>query len=343
MIHIRKPHHEPIVAPERLDVDAGLLADARRGGHGPWRVDAPAARREHADPPVAELIADPLDDDRRGIGQGAGGGDLVAEVLQQVLGGACIEIVLAREPIDGGRRRHANEVAHQRADGEPEFQRPSRPVALPERHFSRLARSRRDEHPVVRDLLDAPRGGAEDEGLADLRLEDHFLVELADASGARAGAEEEDAVEPAIGNRAAVRDRDALRPVARDDRTRDPIPCDARAQLGELVGRVAAGQHVEDAVEGGASELRKRGGAPERREQLVDVPRVHRGHRHDLLRDDVERVAGVARRFDGAVVHGLRDRRRRDEVAAELREDDALAHRVDLMSGTADALEAAGH
>jgi hypothetical protein len=33
----------------------------------------------------------------------------------------------------------------------------------------------------VRDVLDAPRRGAEQEHLADARLEHHLLVELADA------------------------------------------------------------------------------------------------------------------------------------------------------------------
>ena len=65
----------------------------------------------------------------------------------------------------------------------------------------------------MRDLLDAPRRGAERERLADLGLEDHLFVELADAHRP-IGAGEEHAVEPAIGNRAGVGDRDALRAVA---------------------------------------------------------------------------------------------------------------------------------
>ena len=78
------------------------------------------------------------------------------------------------------------------------------------------------------------------------------------------------------------------------------------------------------------------------REQLVDVPVVHRRHRHDLLRDDVERVAGIAGRFDRAVVHRLRDGGAGDQIAAELREDDAFADGVRLVAAAADALQAAG-
>ena len=65
-------------------------------------------------------------------------------------------------------------------------------------------------------------------------------------------------------------------------------------------------------------------------------------HRDDLLRDDVERVARIARRLDGAVVHRLRDGGARHEIAAELREDHAFADRVDLMAAASDALQPAG-
>ncbi len=61
---VREAHHEPVVRPERLDVDAELAADLGGDGHAPGRVDAPAARRQHTDAPVAELVADALDDDR---------------------------------------------------------------------------------------------------------------------------------------------------------------------------------------------------------------------------------------------------------------------------------------
>ena len=99
----------------------------------------------------------------------------------------------------------------------PELQRPAGGVRLPERHLARLPGRGGDEHPVVRDLLDAPRRGAEQEGLADAALEHHLLVQLADARrcGPRSP-DEEHAVEAAIGNRAAVDDGDALRAFARD-------------------------------------------------------------------------------------------------------------------------------
>jgi hypothetical protein len=82
--------------------------------------------------------------------------------------------------------------------------------------------------------------------------------------------------------------------------------------------------------------------AAHRGEQIVHVPGVGRRHRDDLLGDDVERVPRVARGLDGSLVHRLGYGRAGDQIAAELREDDALAHCVRLMAAAPDSLEAAG-
>ena len=55
-----------------------------------------------------------------------------------------------------------------------------RGVALPERHPADLARRRRHQHPVVGDVLDAPRRRTEEEHVTHARLVDHLLVEFAD-------------------------------------------------------------------------------------------------------------------------------------------------------------------
>ena len=217
------------------------------------------------------------------------------------------------------------------------------PIALPERHLSGLARRRRHDDAVVRDLLDPPGGSAEDERFAGAALEHHLFVELADASGAFRRAEQEHAEQPSIGNRSAVRHRDALRPFTGDDRSADPVPGHAGSQLGELVGRVAARQHVQHAFEGAPRQFGEGRRAPDRVEEIVDAPLVHGGHRDDLLREDVQRIPGITRRLDRAVVHRLGDRGARDQIAAELGKDHACAHRVDLVPAAADALQSAGH
>ena len=304
-------------------------------------MDAAAERRQQADAPVAELVEAALDDDRAVVRDGAGGG-LVVEIAQHRFGRGGVEIVLADETIDGRAARHAAQLAHELADRVAEFDRASGLVAVPERHLARFAGRRRDQDPVVRDLFDAPGRGAERERLADLRLEHHLLVELADA-GRPIRAGQEDAVQPAIGNRAGVGDRHALGAFASFDHVADAIPGDARPQLRELVGRIASRQHVEDALERAAAQVGKRRRPPDEREEVVHRPGVARRDGDDLLREHVERVARIARRFDRAVVHRPGDGGAGHEVAAELGKDDAFADGAGLVAGAADALQAAGH
>ena len=66
------------------------------------------------------------------------------------------------------------------------------------------------------------------------------------------------------------------------------------------------------------------------------------GHRDDLLRQHVERIARIARGLDLALVHRARDGGAGHQIAAELRKDDAFADGARLMAGAADALQAAG-
>ena len=143
LVCFRHAHHEPVVAPHRLDVEAALAAEARDDGEAPGDEHAPAERREDADAPVAELVAAALDDDRAVIGNDAGGGTLIGEVLQEVW----------RPPSDRDRvaargDRSRDQVAARVSS------RPSLPiatpsstgtaghVALPERHLAGLARRR---------------------------------------------------------------------------------------------------------------------------------------------------------------------------------------------------------
>src|SRR5581483_1541289 len=105
------------------------------------------------------------------------------------------------------------------------------------------------------DLLDPPRGGAEQERLPGTRLVAHLLVELADATAA---VDEVHAEEPAIGDGAGVRDREAAGSLTAADHAGAAVPDDPRPELGELVRRVAAGQHVEHVLELHARELGER-------------------------------------------------------------------------------------
>ncbi len=220
---------------------------------------------------------------------------------------------------------------------------PSLLVALPERQLAGLTGGRGDEDTVVGDVLDAPRRRAEGEDVTDAGLVDHLLVELADpATGPFPGGEEH-GIQPPVGDGAAARHREALGTPAARERVGDAVPDDARAQLGELVGGVAAGEHVERRLEDRA---RQRGEARRPVDERLDVgdgPVVHGAHGDDLLGEHVDGVGRDAQRLDGAGAHALDDDGGLHEVAAELREHDALAHGADLVARAADALQAARH
>ena len=171
---------------------------------------------------------------------------------------------------------------------------------------------------------------------------DHLLVEFADAPARGPGlAGHEHAEQAAVRDRAAAGDRDDSRVAAALDRVGHPVPDDPRLEFGEFVGRVGAGEHPEHAFEDLAGERLVRRRAGDRREEVVDGPAVHHGHGHELLGQDIERVARDLGRLDGAFVHPPGDDGAFEQVAAVLREDDALARGPDLVAGPPDALEAA--
>src|SRR6266704_1172569 len=138
--------------------------------------------------------------------------------------------------------RERNELARCLADRLAELVRTADTFALPERHGAGHARSRRDEDAVARDLLDPPGRRAEQERLAGPRLVDHLLVELADTAAA---VDEIHAEKTAIRNRPGIRHRQPAGTAATTDDAGGAIPDDARPELGELVGRITPGKHVE--------------------------------------------------------------------------------------------------
>ncbi len=169
-----------------------------------------------------------------------------------------------------GGARHVAELADEGADAAAELERAAGLVAVPEGHLAGLAGRGRDEDAVVGDLVDAPGGGAEDEGVAGARSRRPSLRRARRRGWAWLRvAGEEDAVEAAVGDGAAVEDGDRLDALARRDPVAGAVPGDARAELGELVGGIAAGEHVEHAVEDRGAERGEGGGAADEREERV--------------------------------------------------------------------------
>jgi hypothetical protein len=341
VIAFRHPHDEPIVAPHHFGIDAAFVAQARRDGHGPRRVHPAAEGGEHRDAPVAELVGRTFDEDGAIVGDGVHRPELVVEILKQVLGGEAIQPVFALQSRQGCVGGVGAEIPHQLADGAAQLDRPARALAFPERHLARLPWRGRHEHAIVGDLFDAPRGRAEQEGFAGARFEDHLLVELTDARDVAFRAREEHAVEAPVRDRACVGDGHALGALPRDHRAVDAVPGDARPQLRELVRGITARQHVEHALEDPPAQVRVRRRAPDGGEELVHRPAVHRRHGDDLLGQHVEGIARIPRWLDQALGHRPGHGSAGQQVAAELREDDAGAGFADAVPGPADALQSA--
>ena len=305
--------------------------------HGAW-TRPPNGVRMH-EPPVAELVAEALDDDppvgragrpsprARPRGRRAGSRRRSSSRSWRLAERASAAVARPFAP----RARSASTSPTKAPSARPSSI--GRPTASPCQNGSLPGTPgrRADGHPVVADLLDPPAARAEHDDVAvhpGPQLVDHLLVELADAPAGRPGlARQEHAEQAAVRDRAAAGDGDDPGVAPALDDVGDAVPDDARLELGELVRRVGAGEHARGrprGPRGSASRTARR--AVTSVEQLVDGPAVHRR--------SSRRAAGRGRRAGcaGCAVVSIApscirrdDDRGLEQVAAVLREDDALA------------------
>ena len=138
LVGVGQVDDDPVVRPDGVGLEPEVVADARREGQRPGGVHAAAEGGEHAQPPVADLVAEALHHDRAVGGHHARGVALLAQVARQVAGGALVEVVLGRQL--GGVAVHG--LARERADGRAQLLRAADPLALPERDGAGRARAR---------------------------------------------------------------------------------------------------------------------------------------------------------------------------------------------------------
>ncbi len=208
---------DAVVGPDRVGLEAEALADARRQRQAPGGVHAPAVGREHAQPPVADLVAEALD--ARSCGRSAARASPPAARAGSRAG-------CARRARRGRSRaasvsascstaqRENAPIASPSSFGRPTespFQNgtaPGAPGAGVTITRSRPISSIRQVDAPSRNVWPGPR------------LVDHLLVELADAPPVG----QRDRVQPAVGDRAGVGDRELARALARADRAGDAVP-----------------------------------------------------------------------------------------------------------------------
>ena len=126
LVGVGQMDDDPVVGPDRVGLEVALGADLGRQRQAPGGVHATAEGREDAEAPVADLIAEALDDDRLVGGHDPGRRLLLAQVGDEVLGGERVEVAL------GGQLRRARLETASRAKAP--IARPSsagRPIPSP--------------------------------------------------------------------------------------------------------------------------------------------------------------------------------------------------------------------
>ncbi len=241
---VGEAQHDAVVAPDGLHLEAGARPEPRLQRQRPGRVHARPQRRQDAHAVVTQLVTEALHRDGAIRRQRPGRLALVLHIAPQVARRAHLQLVLAAQPVDRIGLAERAQLAHEHPHGAAQLDGSPHALAAPERHHAGLTRGRLDDDAVARDLDDAPARGAEQEGLPGPRLVHHLLVELADA---RAVMPEIHAEKAAIRDGAAVdqRDQPGVAPPHHD--VARAVPAQARAQIGQLVRRIAPRQHVEHA------------------------------------------------------------------------------------------------
>ena len=342
LVAVRDTQDETVVRPHGFDFESALGAQFRGNRHAPRRVNRAAKGSQHAHPAVSHFVAAYFNNDIFIARNSRGGGGLLFQIFQQIFRGIGVQAVLLNQFGECHRPWEAQEFPGHLADFSAELHGTARGVAFPERHFAGFTGSGRYDHLVVRNFFDAPGGRAQNDGVALAAFKNHLFVEFAHARAACC-AGQKNAIEAAIGNGAAIDNGHALRALAGRQFIFHPVPGDARTKIGEFIRRIAAGKHVEHAVENCACQRGVRRGATNQIEKIFHRPIVQRHHRDDLLRQNIQRIARIVDGFHLALVHRARDGGARHQICAIFGENDGVARGSHVMAGAAHTLHAAGN
>ena len=136
LVGLGDAQHDAVVGGHRLGVHAVALAQPRVDRQRPGRVDRHAVGRVHDDPPVAELVAEPLDHQLRSCGHRVGRLALLLEEGDQVVGGPLVEAGVASRGRVRRRPGHRRDLAGEGAD-RPRPSSAGRPRVSPFQNGSR--------------------------------------------------------------------------------------------------------------------------------------------------------------------------------------------------------------
>jgi hypothetical protein len=94
LLGVRQMDDDPVVGVDGVRLEPDLLADPGAQRQRPGGVDAASVRAEHAQAPVADLVAEPFDHDRAVRGHHACRLLLLDEELHEIGGGTPVQVVL---------------------------------------------------------------------------------------------------------------------------------------------------------------------------------------------------------------------------------------------------------
>ena len=247
-----------------------------------------------------------------------------------------IRAVVALDLLEVLWRAGVREGAPQHTDARREVARARHELAVPEGHTRGRAGRRYDDHAVVLDAPNAPRGAAELERVADTRLVHELLVELTEPRLVP----EVHGVQAAVGDGAARDGGDHARGAGRREQVGDAIPRDARFKLGGDVARILAGEHGEGFVERRARERMVRVRATHEVEERRAGPIGLGGNDgDDDLREHIERILHHACWLHVAGAHGVEYRELLQRIVTKRWNEDPSARCIQRVARSAHALQ----
>src|SRR5450759_3105247 len=149
-------------------------------------VDRSAVRAVDDHAPVAELVAEALDEQGAVVGYVTRRLALLSQVAEQVVRRPFVE-ACGPDTLSRGFRPQPGHLADESPNRGAELGRAPERVTLPERQPRGHAGSGCDEYAIVGDVLDPPRRRTEREHVAHPRLVHHLLVQLAHPTARRLG------------------------------------------------------------------------------------------------------------------------------------------------------------
>jgi hypothetical protein len=128
-VGVGQVERDSVVRPDRLHVEVERLPQLRCEREPPRRVNAAAERREDADAPVADLVAEALDHDGAVRRHDAGRGGLLVEEREEVARGLLVERVLVAKPSERLLSGSEDDLARHLPDRCAELVRPADALA----------------------------------------------------------------------------------------------------------------------------------------------------------------------------------------------------------------------